>query len=172
VTWPIAVRRRVRRILEDLAQVRIEGMPLGLAREAEEILPKLRERAAPRRSTPIFAVASADKGEGAAEHRRRIRAEVMLRDGTCCAAGFLGQRCCGPPELDHFFGRGKAPETVQTTWILCQRHHRMKTDNVPHRAAWLRLFREHAVLHAYHYAVRLAGRGLALERAQHPEAVE
>ncbi len=171
MTWPIAVRRRVRRILEDLAKVRLEGMPLGLAREAEEILPKLRERAAPRRSTPLFAVTPVDKGEGAAAHRRRIRAEVMLRDGTCCAAGFMDQRCSGPPEFDHFFGRGKAPETVETTWILCQRHHRMKTENVPHRAAWLRVFREHATRHGYHYAVRLVDRGLALERGQHPESV-
>lgn len=170
--WPIGTRRKVRRLLEELALLEADGHELGLSRRASEILPELRERPSRKlRPFPIEDRAPVDRGEGAAEHRRRIRAEVMMRDLTCQAAGFLGLRCSGAPEFDHFFGRGRVPETKETCWLLCTRHHRLKTDNEPNRAAWLRLFLAHAARHGYLYAARLARKALALESAQHPETV-
>lgn len=57
-------------------------------------------------------------------------------------------------DLDHFLGRGKAPQSPENTWALCnpralddQRDvacHRMKTANVPSRAGWFERWLEFA----------------------------
>ncbi|MBN1442846.1 MAG: hypothetical protein JXA90_09055 [Planctomycetes bacterium] len=173
MTWPITIRRRVRRLLQEVSELELDGRGLGLARKAAEILPELRERAAPLRLVPPPRVAPLDKGEGARGRRRRVYAAVMARDGgICTAAGFQGLRCSGVPELDHQWGRGRDRESVENVRILCTRHHRMKTDSAPTRARWLLQFREHATAHGYDGEVAKVERALALERAQHPEAVE
>jgi hypothetical protein len=173
MTWPITVRRRVRRLLQEVSELEIEGVDLGLARKAAEILPELRERAAPLRLVPPPRVGTLDKGEGAAARRRRVYAAVMERDaGLCTAAGFGGVRCSGVPEIDHQWGRGRAAESVENCRILCTRHHRMKTDGEPSRARWLLQFREHAEALGYDGELAKVERALALERAQHPETVE
>lgn len=55
--------------------------------------------------------------------------------------------CCGLPmsagELDHFFGRAKAPETVETCWALRSSCHYAKTNNSPTKSTWLLKFIAH-----------------------------
>lgn len=48
-----------------------------------------------------------------------------------------------PSEADHFFGRGRVPETLGTVWMLDRHCHRQKTDNYPSAAYWLRAFLAH-----------------------------
>ncbi len=169
MSWTPATRRRVRRILEELAALEQDGRPLGLALKAREILPELRETPPPRRSSQIAPIAALDKGETAPARRRRVYAAVLLRDGTCTAPYFAGVRCDRGIQIDHQWGRGKAQETLENCRILCPRHHRMKTDGAPSRVAWLLDFRRHALAHGYFEEAAKAERLLALERAQHPE---
>ena len=169
--WPLTVRRRVRRLLQEVSELELDGRDLGLARKAAELLPELRERHPPPRLVLPAKVASVDKTPGAAEERRRIRTAVMLRDGTCCAPRFAGITCSGGPEFDHFFGRGRVPESVATIWVLCMRHHRMKTDGEPSRRAWLARFREHAEVHEYLAEVARVLRLIAMEEGQHPTVI-
>lgn len=52
-------------------------------------------------------------------------------------------------ELDHFFGKGKAPATVETCWVLSRGCHRAKTENKPGARTWLCKFIAHCQLHGY-----------------------
>lgn len=68
--------------------------------------------------------------------------------GNCeCGCGYAltegGGLQNGTPELDHFFGRGKVKQSVETCWILRADCHREKTNNRPDAATWLRKFIEH-----------------------------
>lgn len=59
-------------------------------------------------------------------------------------------------ELDHFFGRGKAKQSVETCWILRANCHREKTNNRPDAAAWLERFIAHCARYGYGQALRVA----------------
>jgi hypothetical protein len=160
--------QRLRKILEWVAALTNDrGIPLGVASEASEILPDLftvREVSLPRGPSE-----RANRGESASARRRRVRTEVIDRDGRCAVPGFLGLSCQGMSEIDHFFGRGKAPEDTETCWKLCARHHRLKTNWAGSRAAWVARFIEHAEMHGYGEALVMARRAAALEEGQHPD---
>jgi hypothetical protein len=81
-----------------------------------------------------------------------IREACLQRAGGKCECG------CGVPavdwdkgysfpeakaELDHFAGRGKVKQSVETCWILRANCHREKTDSRPDAATWLRKFIAH-----------------------------
>jgi len=82
-----------------------------------------------------------------------IRAACYERAAGICECG------CGHPvhhdaaalqidwnaqaELDHFFGRGKVKQSVETCWILRADCHREKTNSRPDAATWLRKFLTH-----------------------------
>jgi hypothetical protein len=162
----------LRKILQWVAaQVNERGLPFGIANDAAELLPELytvREVSLPRGRNPN----PVPRGESKSARHRRIVLEVRERDrGQCCAHGWNG-RCLGMLELDHFYGKAKAEESPETLWLLCARHHRLKTDGWPGRLAWLELYRSHCT--GYGYAdelARLEGM-VALELAQHPEHQE
>ena len=59
-------------------------------------------------------------------------------------------------ELDHFFGKGKAPATVETCWVLSRACHRAKTENKPGAQTWLLRFIVHCQLHGYATAAHQA----------------
>jgi len=70
-----------------------------------------------------------------------LHASLVARaNGRCeCGCG----RAVPPGEVDHFFGRAKAPENEFTCWVLAVGCHRAKTDNEPARKVWLMLFIRH-----------------------------
>lgn len=74
-----------------------------------------------------------------------IRAAVMRRDWRCnlCLRENL------PLEFDHFFGRGKEPQSVENCWALCFDCHDDKTNNRPNAKAWLERFVNHCLEHGY-----------------------
>jgi len=86
-----------------------------------------------------------------------IRAACYERAAGVCECG------CGRPahhdaaalridwnaqaELDHFFGRGKVKQSVETCWILRADCHREKTNNRPDALVWLQKFIGHCQKH-------------------------
>lgn len=52
-------------------------------------------------------------------------------------------------QMDHAFGRAKAPTSVETVWSLCAPCHQAKTDNYPSAAHWLGVFAAFAHQHGY-----------------------
>jgi hypothetical protein len=161
----------LRRLLEKVAQLEdLRGVPAVLASDAAHFLPLLSHR---QHSLDVRRAASREvRGESATARHKRVLGEVRDRDGACAIPGFLGVTCQGAPEMDHFFGKGKAPETTELCWDLCNRHHWHKTKWNPTRLAWLQRFREHAEGLAYYEALMLVDRGIALEIGQHPEHLE
>lgn len=101
--------------------------------------------------------AKAAKRETRKEETARIREVVVRRaspNGTtrceCCNAilvdlGFWP----GTGEMDHFFPKGRTPQTVQTCWFLCRQCHGRKTRNAPSAAWWLEAFIVHCDRHGY-----------------------
>jgi 5-methylcytosine-specific restriction endonuclease McrA len=79
------------------------------------------------------------------------RACLQRADGLCeCGCGHPLQEPsesdhweAETPELDHFFGRGKVKQSVETCWILRADCHQEKTNNRPDAATWLRKFIAH-----------------------------
>jgi hypothetical protein len=59
------------------------------------------------------------------------------------------------PEMDHFYGRARAPQTPETCWLLTRVCHRLKTHNSPDRHAWDDLFRAHCERHGLPFKPRL-----------------
>lgn len=108
--------------------------------------------------------------------KRAVYAAVREReDGLCSvqlAASVLGT-CEGALQIDHQWGRGKAPTMVENCRMLCAKHHHRKTDSEtedgPSRLMWLCDFREHALSHRYYAEVAKADARIALERAKHPD---
>lgn len=60
--------------------------------------------------------------------------------------------------LDHFRGRGKAPQSVVNTWMLCGVCDLAKTENRPDRATWLARYELHCRTHGYHHEAAWARR--------------
>jgi hypothetical protein len=119
----------------------------------------------------------AQRKQTKAQSDRQVYAAVTERDAGLCtvqlAAEILGA-CGGALEIDHQWGRGKEPTTVENCRKLCRDHHQRKTDSEteqgPSRLLWLCDFREHALSHDYYAEVAKTEGQIALERAQHPEA--
>ena len=78
-----------------------------------------------------------------------IREAVFKR-----ARGFCEVPGCGnifttfdPGELDHFHGRIRVKQSVESCWAICRADHRAKTDSRPSRAFWLEKFIQHCDRH-------------------------
>lgn len=109
------------------------------------------ERALKPRPVSSYRVRKEKKRGTKRQETARIREAVMRRaDGKCecgCGGDTMG---LGPLELDHFWGRGKEPQTVENCWALSRWHHRLKTENkYPGREGWLRAFAAHCDRHGY-----------------------
>lgn len=86
------------------------------------------------------------------ESRADIREVCLGRADGWCECGCGGAVTDAGPSratLDHFFGRGKAPETAENCWILREDCHDMKTRNRPDATTWLRRFAEHCRKYGY-----------------------
>ena len=101
----------------------------------------------------------------AREHRAEVYAAVDAR-ASRCEAGFCES---AGVEHDHFWGRGKSPETPESVWRLCRTCHLNKTKNYPSRVYWLRDFHTHCWRNEFHAQIEKIDRAIALELAQHPE---
>jgi len=100
---------------------------------------------------------------------KAVYAAVILRDPVCQVSRGAFGPCEGFLEIDHQWGRGKAPTSVGNCRRLCEKHHHMKTDSVPDRIAWLDDFRYWALNKGYLTEADKARKMVMLESAQHPE---
>lgn len=80
-----------------------------------------------------------------AEETRDIRAAVFARAGGKCEV--CG--CFDASSMDHFWGRGKAQQSVENCWALCLVCDRNKTLNHAGSDWWLSTFRNHCETHGY-----------------------
>lgn len=83
------------------------------------------------------------------EETSTIRAAVMSRANGRCEACGLEQTFGTDLQMDHFWGRGKARQTVENCWAIGRYCHSQKTDNHPSAEHWLHRFAEHARKHHY-----------------------
>jgi 5-methylcytosine-specific restriction endonuclease McrA len=88
----------------------------------------------------------------------RVYAEVEERAGGCCESCGLpfGIGLKERPEADHFFGRAKAPESIENVWLIHSKCHRDKTDSFPTAAVWLLRFANHCIKFRYEEAAQRA----------------
>jgi len=113
----------------------------------------------------------AERKAAKAEETSAIRDAVMARSrGRCeCGCGqVLGQ--FGDGQLDHFWGRAKAPQSTQNCWMLAETCHRLKTLNKPSAESWLRDFIRHCERHSLLAEVVKARARLAFVLARKGEA--
>jgi hypothetical protein len=86
---------------------------------------------------------------------KEIRAAVFVRAGGWCECK-CGRRLTENSQLDHAFGRSRAPESVATTWALRIECHDQKTQNRPSAAHWLKRFGEHCKRYGFTAELELA----------------
>lgn len=98
--------------------------------------------------------------------RQEIRVEIEARANGCCEACGISERFVGPLEWDHFHGRVRVPESVQTGWFLCHPCHANKTKNHPARTDWLGTFAGHCERHGYVHEARRANELLEAAEAK------
>ncbi len=89
--------------------------------------------------------AKAKKVRARSADTKSIRAAVVERaDGVCECGCRTVFSAIAPGELDHFFGRSKAPQSEANTWLLRRDCHGAKTRNNPSAEWWLTRFITHA----------------------------
>lgn len=93
---------------------------------------------------------------------KKLRALVFARANGLCECGC--ERALGDSgHLDHFFGRAKAPATVENCWALSLACDDAKTNNKPSAVMWCDRFYLHSILHGHHEAAeRAAARAQSL----------
>lgn len=92
---------------------------------------------------------TARKNRAKAKTTKEIRAAVMERAGGKCEACGLAWEWNDGPELDHFFPKGRTPQSVETCWAIHTSCHMEKTANEPSAEWWLEKFCEHAAKYGY-----------------------
>lgn len=106
---------------------------------------------------------AAERRQAHKDETSAIYEAVRNRAGSLCECG------CGTPfqeegpdapQMDHFWGRGRAPQTVQNCWMLTVRHHTRKGASDPSREHWLKAFLNHCSWWKYHNEVAKAARKL------------
>jgi hypothetical protein len=163
---------KARDILAALADGKLEPWMVAWARE---VLPAFLD-AAPVEKAPIASIAHHDqvrREEATSEERQeqKVYRRVARRDRVCQVTDLetFGPHA-GKLEIDHQWGRGKAPATVENCRRKCSRHHRMKTDGEPSRLIWLLDFLGWATGKRYWAEVEKTNAAIELERGQHPGA--
>lgn len=155
-------KRELLELVNDAKEHRGINLPystlLRLANELErEVAPKRYVRIAKQRK------ASGDAAYDA--ETRGIYRRVAARANGRCECG------CGRPaqEMDHFFGRTRVPQSVESCWMLFGSCHYAKTQSKPDRKYWIERFIIHCDNSGYREMVRTA---LAeLQKVQAKEAL-
>jgi 5-methylcytosine-specific restriction endonuclease McrA len=104
------------------------------------------------------------------EETAAIRRAVMTRSGGRCEACNAEESPHYPMHMDHFFGRVRVKQSERNCWALCAPCDRMKTDNDPSAADWLKWFIVHATRHGYHDEAKMARNRLAAIELSRGEA--
>ena len=166
------------RLLERMARSDDPDLAAEAKAEQERQTAAKAKAKAARKARPVRAVGPTKAAKKATKRGSDAIAYAGVRErdaGLCTvqlAAEILGV-CGGALQIDHQWGRGKAPTTVENCRMLCRDHHRRKTDSEteqgPSRLLWLCDFREHALSHDYYAEVSKADGAIALERGQHPD---
>ncbi|HET9554313.1 MAG TPA: hypothetical protein VFP50_15230 [Anaeromyxobacteraceae bacterium] len=104
---------------------------------------------------------------------KALRAALWTRaEGRCeCGCG-RSLITFATAEMDHFWGRAKAPQTPETCWLLARECHRRKTDNIPSRTHWLNLFLWHLESHGFGRSDSARRARAVLEAEEQLEAAE
>ena len=135
--------------------------PPGLTRELAAAIAKAERSSKVRRT---LAKPKQEKKRSKASLRNEVREAAMVRAGGHCEA------CDGPflslPEMDHFWGRAKAEETLETVWMLDRWCHIQKTRNFPSAREWLVRFVRHCEHHGYTAEAEKARKRLAFVEAR------
>lgn len=87
--------------------------------------------------------------------------QAITRAAGVCECGC--KRHLRGREVDHFFGRAKAEETLANVWVLHPDCHYAKTNNSPHRRHWLLKF----IAHCGRQIDRLDGGDLRQQEVRH-----
>lgn len=114
----------------------------GLAdslRKALEVRPAVKSRR----------VRTAARKETKEAETTAIRTAVTFRACGNCEACGREFSPADPMELDHFFPKGRTPQTERTCWGIHASCHRAKILNRPDAAHWLRAFFAHAHRHEF-----------------------
>jgi hypothetical protein len=152
--------------LDRLADLAAKDPSAALARlEEHRSRSNARARRVSVKKAPGRKAARMDR-EDAIAHRSAVRAMVAARSGGKCEA--CNANAGESLHWDHFWGRARE-ESVESTWMLCPRCDREKTDNYPTRAYWIGLFRQHCQGHGYGIQEDKCRRALSLQHAKHPE---
>ena len=146
-----------RKTAQFLAKLVAEKDGYGNWGGAQRAVDELRAALKPKRSVAPARKRKAAKAKTRKEETSEIREAVFARAGGHCECGCGGQDGPGMPltfanqpgELDHFWGRGKAQQTVENCWALSRLHHRAKTLGIPDRAGWISAFIRHCEKHGY-----------------------
>lgn len=136
----------------------------GLVEAIDAVLrPSPKKKAAKKANTWLKKAKRLTKNAETSEKYRQVEARA---DGRCeCGCGLVFTSM-HPPELDHFWGRGKGPQSASNTWMLTSLCHKAKTSNRPSAAYWLRLFIHHATKHNYVNEIARAGNRLNFVEAR------
>lgn len=88
---------------------------------------------------------------------REIYTEVEKRAGGRCEACFNDFAPLGrTPILDHFYGRGKVPQSARNCWLICWECDRQKTLNIHGSDHWRAVFQSHANSYGFGVEARKA----------------
>lgn len=165
-----AVVEKVRDVLTEVAAER--PVAAWMVSFAREVLPSLSPRKGPKKAA-VPSVAYVEKRHEDEGEAKRAASKAVYRAVKARAAGrceACGARRGAAMHMDHFWGRAKADESVETCWMLCPHCDRLKTENVPSRMEWLVRFAAHCAAHRYDSQKPRIESQIALERAQHPGA--
>lgn len=80
---------------------------------------------------------------------KQVRKDVVARAMWQCEAGCGTHVTEETGHADHFFGRAKAAESVETVWFLCLRCDDAKTNNRPSALHWQTRYLIHAAQLGY-----------------------
>lgn len=80
---------------------------------------------------------------------KTVRAAVFARAANRCECGCGRHISEETGHLDHFFGRAKAQESVESCWALSVECDARKTGNAPNATYWLVSFALHALKHGF-----------------------
>jgi hypothetical protein len=152
---------RTIRIPEDVARLAMRACESKFGSQYHAAAAKLEKALAPKRSVVAHRKEKAKKTRAKRSETRSIRALVVERAGTTCECGCgMGFTMTTPGELDHQFGRVRAKQSVENTWLLRHDCHAARTRNSPSAAWWLQKLLKHAEKYGYHEEFRMAARRL------------
>jgi 5-methylcytosine-specific restriction endonuclease McrA len=80
---------------------------------------------------------TAAKRASKTKETKRIRTMAVERASGRCEACGSEFSAFNPAQLDHFWGRGRAAQSIENCWLVHATCHSDKTSNRPSRAHWL-----------------------------------